>query len=537
MKKASFTPQGSLPKLLLCIIFIAFVFYPFSQMMLNISKEDINAIFSSRSFLPALFASLKCTLTTTAISIPLGFILAVCVNRTNIRCKGLFQVLLTLPMLIPSISHSTGLIVLFGTNGILRNVLGMSATIYGFWGIVIGSVLYSYPVAFLMFSDALKYEDGSPYEAAIVLGIPAKNRLFSITLPYLKKPLISAIFSVFTMVITDYGIPLKIGGQITTLATLMYQKVIGQFEFGQGGVVGILLLIPALVAFIFNLVTKRQSKMGYVTRPMNIKRKPGRDIVAFLVCTIVISATVLLLGAFCLVAFTAKYPSNMTLTFANVSRLFTTGGQRALQNSLLISVVVAVVGSIIAFISAYFTSRMPSRLSHILHLFSITSLAIPGIVLGLSYSMTFSGSFLYKTIFILMLVNMIHFFASPYQMMYNSLAGMNEHLEHVGQTLGINRFRIVRDVILPQSAVTLIEMFSYFFVNSMMTISAVSFLANSQTKPISLIIEQFNAQGNYEIAAVVAIIILVANLIVKGTITLITGFIKKRSIKMSKIGE
>lgn len=537
MKKGSFFPTSALSKLLLCLVFVGFVFFPFSQMLLNITREDMVAIFTSRAFLPALTISLKATLTTTAISIPLGFLLAFCVNRTNIPCKGLFQILLTLPMLIPSISHSTGLIVLFGVNGILRNLLGVGGTIYGFWGIVIGSVLYSYPVAFLMFSDALKYEDGSPYEAATVLGIPLKNRLFAITLPYLKKPLISAIFSVFTMVITDYGIPLKIGGQTTTLATLMYQKVIGQFEFGQGGVIGVMLLIPALVAFIFNLISKRQSKMGYVTKPMNIKKNVVRDVAAFTVCGAVLGCILLLLGVFALVAFTKKYPSDLTFTLENVKRMFFTGGERALKNSFIISVVVAIVGSFVAFISAYFTSRMPSKLSHVLHLFSITSLAIPGIVLGLSYSMTFAGTAFYRSLLILIFANMMHFFASPYQMMYNSLASMNENLEHVGQTLGINRFRIVRDVILPQSIATLIEMFAYFFVNSMMTISAVSFLANTRTKPISLIIEQFNAQGNYEVAAVIAIIILLVNLTVKGGIFVISNLLKTRTAKMRKMGE
>ena len=118
-------------------------------------------------------------------------------------------------------------------------------------------------------------------------------------------------------------------------------------------------------------------------------------------------------------------------------------------------------------------------------------------------------------------------------MMYNSLVSMNQNLEHVGLTLGINRFRMVRDVILPQSKATLIEMFSYFFVNSMMTISAVSFLANARTKPISLIIEQFNAQGNYEIAAIVAIIILVCNLTMKIIVEIATNTIRKANKKTS----
>ena len=533
MKKPSVNVYESLPKILLCLIFVMFAFFPFANMVSRITPENITSVFSSRSFIPALMTSIKCTLTTCVISVPLGFLLAFCLNRTNIPFKKFFSILLVLPMLIPSISHSTGLIVLFGTNGIFRSILGETGTIYGFWGIVIGSVLYSYPVAFLMFSNALKYEDGSPYEAAQVLGIPAIKRFFAITLPYLKKPLISAIFSVFTLVITDYGIPLKIGGQNTTLATLMYQEVIGQFNFGKGSVIGLLLLVPALITFIFNLITKNQSKMGFVTNPINIKKNRLRDVASFGFCAVILGCILTLIGAFALVAFTAKYPSNMNFTFNNMTRLFNTGGKNSLQNSFIISVIVAAIGSITAFITAYFTARMPSKLSNVLHLFSITSLAIPGIVLGLSYSITFSGNFIYGTLAILVLANLIHFFASPYQMMYNSLVSMNQNLEHVGLTLGINRFRMVRDVILPQSKATLIEMFSYFFVNSMMTISAVSFLANARTKPISLIIEQFNAQGNYEIAAIVAIIILVCNLTMKIIVEIATNTIRKANKKTS----
>ena len=51
-------------------------------------------------------------------------------------------------MLIPSISHGTGLLVLFGRNGILTNLLNLNIKIQGFTGLIIGSVLYSFPVSF-----------------------------------------------------------------------------------------------------------------------------------------------------------------------------------------------------------------------------------------------------------------------------------------------------------------------------------------------------------------------------------------------------
>ena len=68
---------------------------------------------------------------------------------------------------------------------------------------------------------------------------------------------------------------------------------------------------------------------------------------------------------------------------------------------------------------------------------------------------------------------------------------------------------------------TILEMFSYFFVNCMMTISAVSFLANTSNKPVSLMINQFEAQMQLESAAVVSLMILVINLIIKGVFHLL----------------
>ncbi len=63
---------------------------------------------------------------------------------------------------------------------------------------------------------------------------------------------------------------------------------------------------------------------------------------------------------------------------------------------------------------------------------------------------------------------------------------------------------------------TVKEMLSFFFVNSMMTISAVSFLANTSNKPIALMIKQFEAQSQMKSAAVVSIMILLINLLSKG---------------------
>ena len=112
-------------------------------------------------------------------------------------------------------------------------------------------------------------------------------------------------------------------------------------------------------------------------------------------------------------------------------------------------------------------------------------------------------------------------------MAYNSFSKINMNLESVAQTLGISKTLLVRDVLIPQMKSTILEMFSYFFVNSMMTISAVSFLATAQNKPLSLMINLFQAQMVVEGAAFVSLLILIVNITMKYIIYLLGKKLKK----------
>ena len=507
-------------KSLLLIFFAVSVFLPLLRMLARIADVDVRALLFSGPFLTALRNSLLVTSVSTVISVSLAAALAWFMVRSGVRFKGFFTLIFTLPMLIPSISHGMGLVVLFGANGVVTRLLGLKGSVYGFWGIVAGSVIYSFPVAFLMLSDILRYEDSTPYEAAEVLGIPRRLQFSSITVPYLRRPLTSTIFAVFTLIIIDYGVPLMIGGQYKTLPVMMYQDVIGLLDFGKGSVIGLVLLTPALAAFILDVLNRDRGSLSFVAKPFRIVPNRVRDGLACLFSCLVSLGVALPIAAFLLLTLVKKYPSDMRLSLDNILRTFQMNAGSNLWHSLLIAVFTSLIGLVLAFMVAYMTARTPGKLSKTLHLASLTSLAIPGIVLGLSYVLFFKGSLIYGSLAILILVNLVHFFASPYLMIYNTLSKINEHLEAVGQTLGVSRTRIIRDVIIPLSGATLGEMFSYFFVNSMMTISAVAFLATAATRPLSLMITSFEAQMMLECAAFIALMILAVNLLVRGIFAL-----------------
>lgn len=489
--------------------------------------DGLSSTFSSVQFSEAIVNTLSTGLVSTVISLSMAMLASWCLERTRMKFKSLFRLIFVLPMLLPSISHAFGLISMLGTNGLITNLLGLSSGVYGFWGIVIGSVMYSFPVAFLMFSEILRYEDATPYEAAKVLGFSKARQFFGITMPYLKKTLISAFFAVFTMVATDYGVPLMIGGKTTTLSVLMYNKAVAMIDYDTGSVIGAVLLIPAVIAFIVDFVNPENANSGFVSKPVRPESNKLTSGISLALCIVMIICIIAPILSFAVMVFQTKYPIDPTFTLYHIQKTLNRGAGKYLVNSLVYSVLVAATGTILAFICSYLTTRMKGLMCKILHLISMVSMAIPGIVLGLSYLMFFNNSFIYGGLLIIVLVNTIHFFSSPYLMMHNALAKLNPNLESVGKTLGVSRLRIIIDVVLPKMRMTLCEMFIYFFVNSMMTISAVSFLAPPAPKPLSLMINQFEAQRLMESAAFVSLIILIINLIAK----LIIWIIKKITSK------
>lgn len=492
------------------------VVLPLITLLLNITSKDIALLFNSPQFWPMIGNSLLTTGAATILSVTLAFGLAWCINRSRIRFKSVFSMLFTLPMLIPSISHGMGLVLLLGNNGLLTNFIGIDIGLYGYPGIIIGSILYSFPVAFLMLTDIFKYEDYTTYEVAQVLGMSKWKQFISITLPSMKGTLISVVFATFTMIFTDYGVPLVVGGKIMTLPLYMYREVIGLLDFSKGAIIGVLLLIPALIAFLLDFRNEESANSNTVVKSFQILKNKRRDIASYSLCVLCVFLISLPIFAFILLSFVKQYPIDMSFSLVNIKEAFHLGVGMYMKNSLAIALVTSLFGICAIYVTAYITARSKRSFSNLaLHLIAMVSLAIPGVVLGLCYVLFFKGSFIYGTMIILILVNTIHFFASPYLVAYNSLRKFNENLEDISTCMGISKMRMLFDVYIPCTRETIVEMFSYLFVNCMVTISAVSFLANFRNMPLALLIPQFDSQSLIEATAFISVVILLVNVMIK----------------------
>ncbi len=518
MKKKIFAREGISGGLLLLLAILLVL--PLVRLLGSLDGETVKKVVSSAAFGKAVRGSLISTVIASVFTILAAYAAALATERVKLPVKGLFSVLLCLPMLVPSISNGMGLIILLGNGGILTRLFGLSSGIYGLWGIVLGSFLYAFPVAYLMLSDALRYLDASPGEAAKVLGLSRWKRFLGVTLPQMRRPLLSAFFATVALIITDYGVPMTMGGRYETVSLALYREAVGGMDYGRGAVYGCLLLIPAILAFVLDLLDRARGRTAAQGKPFGKETAKGKVVVSVVFCSVLSLVMLSPTLAFLLQGFAEAYPRSLKPTFSHFVRTIEKGIGENLLISVLVALLTALLGTAVAFLVSYMAARTGSRTARVLHLLAMSSASVPGLVLGLGFVLAFRGSAIFGTVAILVMVNGIHFLASPYLMMYSSLSSLPAGLEDTGATLGLSRVRVILGSVLPTCRTTILEMFSYFFVNCMMTISAVSFLYSWNTKPLSLTIPEFSDLRQYEAAAIVSLFIFVVNLMMRGAVAL-----------------
>lgn len=518
-----------------CILLFAIL--PLMTLAFHVSTADWQYILKDNVFWEAIKNSLIYTTASAVITTVLALAAAYLLNSASLRKKNLYVIALTLGMLVPTISVGLGLRILFGTNGFIDLLTGVEIEIRGFPGLIMGSVMTSFPATFLILYDALHYEDKGPYDAASIMGIPRSSTFFKLTIPYLRIALISAFFACFTLIFSDYGMPMEIAGKVKTLPMYLYDQFMGSFQYGRGSIAGFVLLVPSIISFVFDLIFKDQSSEKQ-DRLIKAEKSFSRTVSVVLVVLCIVLFTPQL--AFISLSFTQSFPNDLSFTFDHIANIFSNthgvGLTAYILNSLELAFLTALLGTGFAYLLGYLSVRQTGRMGKAIDLLALSTIAIPGLVLGIGFIFMFKGTngTFYGTILILIVVNIFHFIGSPYLLAKNCLNKINSEYEVIGETLGISKGRIITNVIIPSSATTLVEMFSYFFLNSMITISAVAFLCTYDNQPLSILITTCEKNSNYEMQSVISLIILFLNAAARG---LFTGIIALMNRKAGKDAE
>jgi len=505
-------------------LFVVLVLPLYSMLSKSFEDHDGNFIglanYAEYVDTPALFYSIQNSLTisvvATVIVITLAFLGAYALTRTCIPFKSVFKTVALVPILAPSLLPAISLIYLFGNQGMIKGAL-MGNSIYGPIGIVIGASFWTFPHAMIIMTTALSIADGRLYEAAAALGTSKMRTFFTVTLPGAKYGIISAIFVVFTLVITDFGVPKVIGGQYNVLATDIYKQVIGQQNFEMGAVVSVVLLIPAVLAFVVDRIVQRKQVALLTARAVPYEPKPDklRDGLMLGFC-ILLSVFILgILGVAAYASFVAFWPYNLSLGFSNYQfDIMDGGGWDAYYNSIRMAIYTAVIGTVFIFFTAYLVEkgRGFDRGRTIIHFLAILPLAVPGMVLGLSYIFFFNHpdnplNFIYGTMAILVLCTVAHFYTVSHLTAVTALKQMDAEFESVSASLKVPFYRTFTRVTVPVCLPAILDISIYLFVNAMTTVSAVVFLYSTDATLASVAVLNMDDAGDIAPAAAMAMMI------------------------------
>lgn len=454
----------------------------------------IAGIIGADGFLDMVGRSLAVGIVTTLLVVPCAYGFAYGLTRTRLPGKGILRTIALLPLLAPSLLPGIALVYLLGNQGLLKGLSG-GATIYGFWGIVVGEAFYTFPHALMILLTGLALADGRLYDAARAMGAGTWRTFMTVTLPGTRYAVFSACCVVFTLTVTDFGVPKVVGGDYNVLAMEAYKAVVGQQNFPKGAAIGILLLLPALLTFVLDrrLRARQGAQMSGRAQPYAAGVNGRRD-AAFLALSGVMAAFLLLIiGVAVWASFVKMWPYNLSMSlrsydFDNMDG----GGWLAWRNSLQLAFFTALAGTLVVFVGAWMMEKVPARgamargLRGMAGMLALMPMAVPGLVLGLGYIFFFNSlanplNVLYGTMPLLVLCTVVHFYTSAHLTAATALNALDPEFEAASASLKVPRLTTFLRVTLPMCLPAALDVARYLFVSAMTTVSAVVFLYSPST--------------------------------------------------------
>lgn len=511
------------------IFFIVFLIFPlltiFYQAFVSnsaINLTNFKQLISNSTIQASFRDSLTISFQTSLLATLIGFIFAYCVNFTNVlrAYKRLIGILIVLPMLVPTIVYGFAIIYSFGKQGIITRLLGFQLfDIYSRQGLILGFLIYTVPIAYLLLNNAMSYLDHQYFIVSEVMGDSKLRRFWATIISPLVTTIAISIVQTFFLTFTDFGIPASLAGSKNLIATALYNQMIGSVpDFANGSILALMMLLPALLSALLLFRLKRFEIRYDKRRTFLISGNRMRDIFTFLLTASYLLITVATFCSFLIVPFVTNYPYNLTLTFEHVKSVFANSDLiETYLNTLEMSVLTSILGIVLAYTCALLVKRsiLHPLLRRVIEGLSQLTIAIPGMVLGLAFIFAFSQTSLHYTLTILVIVNLVHFFATPFNLASQALEKMSDHYEQTASLLGDNYFKLLVRVIIPNSKQTLVDMFSYLFTNAMVTISAIIFLVGTHTSTMTTKIKELQHFNKFDDIFILALLLLGTNLVVK----------------------
>lgn len=513
----------------LIVVFALFLAMPVIRLLVKsfvgesgVTLSNYVEVYQGRGFGKALLNSFAVAAASALVTTLLAFVMAYTIHYTNVPnpLKKLIGGAAKLPMLLPTITYGFAIIYSFGKQGLLTTLFGKQLfDIYGFNGLLLGYVIYTLPISFMLIYNTMLYVDKKYLIVSKVMGDRNLSSFFITIIRPLLGTLAASFIQSFFLCFTDFGIPASVGGEYDVIATVLYNEMLGSVpDFNRGAVVAMTMLIPSIVSILVLHWLEKYNIRYHKISTIELRKNKVRDIGCTIASGLIILCILSVFLVIFVVPFVEEWPYSVKFTLEHVQAVFADPNLFGVyQNSLWVAIMTALFGTLAAYGAALVTARstLSGKLKNVIESIALVTNTIPGMVIGLAFLFAFSGTDLQNTFLLIIICNVVHFFSTPYLMMKNTLSKMNASWETTAMLMGDTWLKTIVRVVTPNAVATILEVFSYYFVNAMVTISAVIFIAGARTMVITTKIKELQYYTRFNEIFVLSLLILFTNIIAK----------------------
>jgi molybdate transport system permease protein len=189
-------------------------------------------------FLETMLLTFKVALITTIILFFIGIPIALWISSTKSKLKPVIETIVSMPLVLPPSVIGFYLLIFLGPSsavgGFVEEWFDMRL-VFSFEGILIGSILFSFPFMVHPIQSGLQSLPKSLIEASYTLGKSKLQTLLHVQLPNIKNSLLTGIVLTFAHTVGEFGVVLMIGGNIpgeTRLASIAIYDEVEALNYG-----------------------------------------------------------------------------------------------------------------------------------------------------------------------------------------------------------------------------------------------------------------------------------------------------------------
>ncbi len=522
------------PLLLLVIILIVlftcyFVVWPVLKLITLSPLKDYAVLFATSRWARALGNSMFMMVISTISCTFVAFIFAYTMTRFNVPLKKLFRFITLLPIVSPPFIVALSYILLFGIQGIItKKLLGLSVDIYGRGGLWMVQTITFFPYAFSVIYGVMSKVSTNLEYAAYNMGATRWQAFKDVFWPLCRPGVAGGALMAAINVLTDFGNPLMIGGDLALLPTEAYMQITGWYDMKMAAILATVLLIPSFVIFGINRFWV--GKKSYVTvtgKEISLSPYKPHPLVKwglFTFCCLVSIFVLLVYGTLFYGAFTKAWGYDWSFTLDNFKYVLDKFGQ--IWNSIKYATLSALFASLLAIILAYIVQKKSVGINKALDFLAVLPSAVPGMFLGLSYVIAFNTPpvKLTNTGFIMVLALMFWNLPACYSASLAGIQQIGDSVEDAALNLGANSFKSFKDIIMPLLQIPFISGFVLSFLRSVTCLSVIIFIYSPSTAVGTSSILSLVSFGRWGAAAAFTVVLIT----IAFTVLLISNkFLKK----------